>query len=175
MPFALSAVLLLVPLLELYVIVWVGRHIGAWPTLGLLLVLSLLGAYLLKREGTKSWRALRSTMQAGKVPGREIADAALVFVGGSLMVVPGFLTDVLGLLCILPFTRPLVRWLIYLIAGRKARWTMTAGKVAGGAGRSIANERSRRRADSAGAQSATRQPAESGIVTGEVIDRHDEA
>jgi len=73
---------------------------------------SALGAYLVKREGRRSWRALRVALNTGQMPGLELADAALVLIGGTLLLTPGFLTDIVGFFFILPFTRPITRrWL----------------------------------------------------------------
>jgi UPF0716 protein FxsA len=93
-------------------IVAVGQVIGGWQTITLLLVESALGAYLVKREGRRSWQALRVALTTGQMPGRELADAALVLIGGTLLLTPGFLTDIIGFFFILPFTRPITRrWL----------------------------------------------------------------
>jgi UPF0716 protein FxsA len=104
--------LLVVPVAEIAVIVAVGTVIGGWQTLALLLVESALGAYLVKREGRRSWQGLRVALNTGKMPGRELADAALVLIGGTLLLTPGFLTDIVGFFFILPATRPITRrWL----------------------------------------------------------------
>jgi len=104
--------LLVVPVAEIAVIVAVGTVIGGWQTLALLLVESALGAYLVKREGRRSWQGLRAALNTGKMPGRELADAALVLIGGTLLLTPGFLTDIVGFFFILPATRPITRrWL----------------------------------------------------------------
>ena len=104
--------LLVVPVAEIALIVAVGQVIGTWQTIALLLFESALGAYLVKREGRSSWRALRMALNTGKMPGRELADAALVLIGGTLLLTPGFLTDIVGFFFILPMTRPITRrWL----------------------------------------------------------------
>ena len=104
--------LLVVPVAEIAVIVAVGTVIGGWQTLALLLLESALGAYLVKREGRRSWQGLRTALNTGKMPGRELADAALVLIGGTLLLTPGFLTDLVGFFFILPATRPITRkWL----------------------------------------------------------------
>jgi UPF0716 protein FxsA len=109
-PFWLLVLLFVaVPLAEVYVLVQVGQVIGAWWTVLLLLADGVLGSWLMKREGVKAWRALRDALSAGRMPARELADAALVLVGGVLLVTPGFITDALGLLCAVPLTRPLAR------------------------------------------------------------------
>ncbi len=109
MPWFVALALLVVPILEIYVIIQIGQVIGGWPTVGLLLVESALGAWLIKREGRRAWNALQSSLQTGKMPGRELSDAALILVGGTLLLTPGFVTDIFGFFFILPFTRPLAR------------------------------------------------------------------
>ena len=104
--------LLVVPVAEIALIVAVGKVIGGWQTLALLLAESALGAYLVKREGRRAWQGLRVALNSGQMPGRELADAALVLIGGALLLTPGFLTDIAGFFFILPFTRPMTRrWL----------------------------------------------------------------
>jgi UPF0716 protein FxsA len=104
--------LLVMPVAEIALIIAVGTVIGGWQTLALLLFESALGAYLVKREGRRSWKALQGALNTGQMPGRELADAALVLIGGTLLLTPGFLTDVIGFFFILPFTRPITRrWL----------------------------------------------------------------
>ncbi len=104
--------LLVVPTLEIAVIVAVGREIGALPTLLLLVVESALGAWIVRREGARAWRALSTALTSGRMPADELSDAALVLVGGTLLLTPGFLTDVVGFFFVLPFTRPFARRLL---------------------------------------------------------------
>ncbi|MGI8433259.1 MAG: FxsA family protein [Nocardioidaceae bacterium] len=111
-----------VPIAEIYIIIQVGQVIGALPTLLLLVFESLLGGWLVKREGRRAWRALTETFAHGQVPGRELADAGLVLVGGTLLLTPGFLTDIFGFFFVLPITRPLARrLLLYVVERRVAR------------------------------------------------------
>jgi UPF0716 protein FxsA len=111
--------LLVVPVAEIAVIVAVGSVIGGWQTLALLLAESALGAYLVKREGRRSWQALKFALSTGQMPGRELSDAALVLIGGTLLLTPGFLTDIVGFFFILPFTRPITRrWLQRVVERR---------------------------------------------------------
>lgn len=98
-----------VPLLELIVVVRVGQTIGVGWTILLLIADSVLGAWLLKREGRRALAALGGSLNSGRMPAREIADGMLILVGGVLMLTPGFLSDIVGILCILPLTRPLAR------------------------------------------------------------------
>ncbi|NHI18434.1 FxsA family protein [Phycicoccus endophyticus] len=129
--------LLVVPLIEVAVIVAVGRTIGGWPTFLLLLLESLLGAWIVRREGGRAWAALRDALRTGRMPSRELADAALVLVGGTLLLTPGFVTDVAGFLVVLPLTRPVTRrWLEAAVARRLlgpfGSWP--GGPAGGGAG-----------------------------------------
>jgi len=116
---ALTLAFVVVPLLEIAIVIRVGQVIGGWPTVLLLLAESLLGAVIVRREGARSWAALRSTFRSGRLPTRELADGALVLVGGTLLLTPGFLTDIAGFFLVLPITRPLARrWLLTLVERR---------------------------------------------------------
>jgi UPF0716 protein FxsA len=108
----LFVALLIVPVIEVAAIIAVGKVIGGWPTIGLLILMSIVGTWVLKREGTRTWRALSTALRTGQMPSTEIADAALVLVGGTFLLLPGFLTDIVGFLLILPVTRPLFRGLL---------------------------------------------------------------
>jgi UPF0716 protein FxsA len=121
LPLALFLLFLLVPVLEIYVIIQVGQAIGGWPTVALLLAESLLGAWIVRREGRRAWRALNDTLRGGRLPDRELSDAALVLVGGVLLLTPGFVTDAFGFLFVLPFTRPAVRRLLAAYVSRRMR------------------------------------------------------
>jgi len=101
-----------VPLAEIYVLIQVGQVIGAWWTIALLIADSLLGSWLIRREGRRAWQALTSALETGRMPATELADAALILVGGTLMLTPGFVSDLVGLLVIVPFTRPFARRLL---------------------------------------------------------------
>jgi len=109
----------IVPLVEIYFIIQVGQAIGPWWTVLILVADSVLGAALLKREGTAAWRALRDAMSSYRLPARELADGALVLVGGALLLTPGFVTDLFGFFFILPFTRPLARRALTAVITRK--------------------------------------------------------
>jgi UPF0716 protein FxsA len=121
----LGLVFLLTPIVEIYVIVQVGQAIGAWQTVALLLIESAIGVWLLRREGSRAWQELRVALNQARIPARELADAALVLIGGTLLITPGFVTDVVGFFCVLPFTRPLARRLLLAyISRRVARGTV---------------------------------------------------
>ncbi len=130
-PWLLALALLVVPTLEIAVIIGVGRVIGAWPTIILLVAESALGAWLVKREGTRAWAALAQALSSGRMPSRQLADAALVLVGGTLLLAPGFVTDVFGFFAILPLTRPVARAVLETVVTRK----LLGGVVTGPDGR----------------------------------------
>lgn len=115
----LMLALLVVPTLEIAVIIAVGRAIGGWPTLALLVVESAIGAWLVRREGARAWRALSQALSSGRLPAGELSDAALVLVGGTLLLTPGFLTDVVGFTFVLPMTRPVARRLLTRVLERR--------------------------------------------------------
>ncbi len=115
----LLAVFIGLPILEIWVILQVGSQIGALPTVLLLVAESALGAWVVKREGVRAWRALTQALSTGLLPGRELADAALVLVGGVLLLTPGFVTDVFGFFFVLPFTRPVARRLLAAVASSR--------------------------------------------------------
>ncbi len=119
MPVILFAVFVLVPIAEIVIIIQIGRLIGPWWTAGLLLLSAIVGSWLLGREGRRTWQAFREAVAAGRVPTREVADGALVILGAALMITPGFLSDAVGVLCLLPPTRGLLRRLLTTIAGRR--------------------------------------------------------
>lgn len=126
----LVALFIAVPLLEVWLLTTVASQIGVLPTIGILVVEALLGGWLMRREGSKAWTALSDAFGTGRMPTGELADAALVLVGGVLLMLPGFFTDVIGLLFLLPVTRPLARRLIgFVIAKQAARSGVDLGMV----------------------------------------------
>jgi UPF0716 protein FxsA len=95
------------PLVELYLLLLVGQHVGLWPTVGLVFFTGLLGAVLAKQEGLRVVRRWQESVAQGRMPEEGILGGALVLVGGVLLITPGVLTDLAGLLLLLPPTR---RW-----------------------------------------------------------------
>src|ERR671929_1236099 len=112
MPLLLILVFIVVPIAELYVIIQVGQAIGALPTIAILIADSVLGSMLLRSQGRGVWRRFNQTLAAGRPPAREVLDGVLVIFGGALLLTPGFVTDVFGLLFLLPPTRAVVRRLL---------------------------------------------------------------
>jgi UPF0716 protein FxsA len=123
-----------VPLVEIFVLIQVGQVIGAWWTIALLVADSILGTWLIKREGSRSWAALSGALQTGRMPARELAEAGLIVVGGTLMLTPGFVSDILGILLILPFTRPVARRVLTRVAASRLLGPMAGPGGPGGPG-----------------------------------------
>lgn len=105
----LLVLFLVVPIVELAVIIQVGQVLGVAPTLGILIVVSVVGAWLMKREGVGVIRRARQQARSGRVPGREVVDGFLIVLGGALMLTPGFVTDGVGMALLLPPVRAVVR------------------------------------------------------------------
>ena len=112
---------ILVPLAELAVLIAVGDWIGLVPTLILLLVVSVVGAWLAKREGLAAWRRLQLALAQGRMPTVEVTDGALILLAGALLLTPGFLSDVIGILLLLPPTRAIARRQLPRLAERRLR------------------------------------------------------
>ena len=105
----LVVIFILVPIAELYVIIKVGEAIGLVPTLVLLLADAILGSMLLRHQGRAAWIRFNRALAEGRLPHKEVYDGVLVIMGGALLITPGFLTDILGLILLIPPTRALVR------------------------------------------------------------------
>jgi UPF0716 protein FxsA len=116
---ALLALFIVVPLAELYVILKVGDAIGAVWTIALLAADSVLGSILLRAQGRSVWRRFNEALAAGRMPHREVMDGVLVIFGGAFLITPGFLTDIVGLLLLLPPTRSVIRRLVARRLGRR--------------------------------------------------------
>jgi UPF0716 protein FxsA len=155
---------LAVPIAELYVIIQVSHVIGGWETIALLIVESLLGTWLVRREGRRTWRAFSRALETRRPPAREVADGVLVIVGGALLLTPGFLSDILGFFVLLPITRPLARRLLLRFAAR--RMGARLGFPFGG------TDLSRPRGASRGRRSAASPRPDDGVIEGEVVDEH---
>jgi UPF0716 protein FxsA len=147
----LVAAFVLVPLVEIYVIIQIGQVIGAWWTILLLIADSVLGSWLVKREGGRAWEALRVALQEGRMPHKELADGVLILVGGLLMLTPGFVLDIVGAVCILPFTRPIGRRFLSGVISRKLVGASYPGATAG-------------------TRTQRRPGPDDGVVQGEVVD-----
>jgi UPF0716 protein FxsA len=143
---------ILVPIAELAVIIQVGQLIGVWWTIAILIADSILGSVLMRSQGRAAWRRFNEAMASGRVPAREVLDGALVIFGGALLLTPGFITDVLGLLLLIPPTRALVRAVLARRLAHRMVASMTgARRVPGGGARPRPRGRARQDYDVEGA------------------------
>jgi UPF0716 protein FxsA len=130
----LIVLFIVVPIAELAVLIQVGQLIGVWWTIALLVADAILGSLLARSQGRLVWRRFNEALQAGRAPAREVMDGALVLFGGALLLTPGFLTDILGIVLLLPPTRALVRAvLVRRFAGRMVA-SMRGPRVGGPGG-----------------------------------------
>lgn len=107
----LFTVLIVVPILEIYVLISAGKIIGVWPTIGLIILTGMAGAYLLRTQGADILGKINTSLSQGELPAEDLIDAAMIFCGGATLLTPGFCTDILGFALLLPLTRPwLKKW-----------------------------------------------------------------
>jgi UPF0716 protein FxsA len=100
---------ILLPLVELAILMEIGRRLGTLPTIALVVLTGALGAFLAKQQGLGVLRRIRADMQAGRMPGPAIVDGVLILLAGAVLITPGVLTDVVGFLCLVPATRAAIR------------------------------------------------------------------
>ncbi len=98
-----------IPLLELFLLAEVEDRIGLGPTLALVVGTGIVGASAVRRQGARAWRAIQVALDEGRAPSAEIAHGVLILVGGVLLITPGILTDLVGLILMIPVVRELVR------------------------------------------------------------------
>jgi UPF0716 protein FxsA len=126
---------IIVPIAELYVIIQVGGLIGVGPTLLLLLLDAVAGSWLLKHQGRTAWRRFNQALAEKRLPGKEVADGFLIILGGALLIAPGFISDIFGILLLLPPTRAVARRVLRRFAiGRVTVAGFPAGAAMGGFG-----------------------------------------
>jgi UPF0716 protein FxsA len=141
LPLAVFLVLVVaLPIFEVWLLIQVGDQVGVWPTVLILVVEAVLGGWLMRREGRRAWQALTDAFGTGRVPTGELANAALVLVGGLLLLLPGFATDAIGFLFLLPMTRPLARKLVAFFLARRINRLGLARLAAQGRGDVIEGE-----------------------------------
>jgi UPF0716 protein FxsA len=117
---------ILVPIAEIYVIIQVGQAIGPWWTIALLIADSILGSMLMRSQGRAAWRRFNAALAEGRPPAREVLDGMLVIFGGAFLLTPGFISDIFGVIFLLPPTRALARRFIV----RQVLRRTPAGRVA---------------------------------------------
>jgi UPF0716 protein FxsA len=110
--FALFVLLIALPIAELFVIVRIAEAIGVLPMIGLLFLDAAVGLWLMRSQGRAAWRRFNEALASGRPPAREVLDGGLIIFGGAFLIAPGFITDVVGALLLLPPTRALARRLL---------------------------------------------------------------
>src|SRR5262245_60666490 len=139
MALLLFVIFIVAPLVELAVIVKVATVIGVLNTIGLLLLFTLVGAWLTKHEGVGVLRRIQAAIDRGELPSKEVADGGLILLAGALMIAPGFISDVLALFLLFPPTPALIRGPFMASASSRAgattvsrfggrRWVGDAGR-----------------------------------------------
>ncbi|GFE57885.1 FxsA family protein [Geobacter sp. AOG1] len=113
-----------IPVIEVYLLIKVGRVVGALPTVALLLTISMAGAWLVRHQGFHILRRIQDELAVGRLPAADLVDGVLVLVGGILLLVPGFFTDFIGLFFLVPPTRAVLkRFLGLWLQARLSRGT----------------------------------------------------
>ncbi|MEM8706592.1 MAG: FxsA family protein [Actinomycetota bacterium] len=130
----LTILFVVVPIIEIWVLLQASAVIGGWNAIGLMLLISALAAFLVRREGLSLIMRFQQRLEKGELPTKELIDGVLVAVAGALMLTPGFVTDAVGLLCLFPPTRAIIRTFVIVRFG--SRMTVAGpgfGSAAGGA------------------------------------------
>lgn len=109
----LAVLMIAIPIIEIWGLLKVGQILGVWETVGLVLLTGIVGAYLAKREGAQTYKLVRMQLNQGQLPGQALLDGICILVGGTLLLTPGFFTDAIGFLLLIPYTRGIVKaWLM---------------------------------------------------------------
>lgn len=124
----LLLIFIVVPITEMWILIEVGSVIGAFNTIALVFLTAILGAALLRQQGLDTLLRVNQRIESGQLPAAEIIEGIMLAVGGALLLTPGFVTDLIGFSCLLPWSR---RWLSGLLLKRGVLNTMSPG---GGAG-----------------------------------------
>ncbi|KON86772.1 exlusion protein FxsA [Sporosarcina globispora] len=106
--------MIIVPAAEIGVLLLSGSTIGLWPTLAIILLTGILGAYLAKKQGLETIRKIQDQLRYGQMPGDAILDGACILIGGTLLLTPGFITDALGFILFLPPARKVLKNILYI-------------------------------------------------------------
>ena len=108
----LMLLIILVPAADIGVLLFSGKTLGVIPTLILIILTGVLGAYLAKKQGLETIRKAQAQLRSGQIPQESVLDGICILVGGTLLLTPGFITDILGFLLLIPFTRRWFKWLM---------------------------------------------------------------
>ena len=123
-----AVLFLIIPIIEIYFLIKVGEVIGALPTIILVVLTAVIGAGLLRQQGLSTRARLQQNISQGKIPAQEMLEGVILAVGGALLMTPGFVTDTIGFLCLLPFSRQ------YIASNIMKRSAMSVGATMGGFG-----------------------------------------
>jgi UPF0716 protein FxsA len=121
---------LIVPFIEIYLLIQVGQQIGALPTIALCVLTAVIGGFLLRQQGARTLQRARRSLDRGELPAGELLEGLALAVGGALLVTPGFATDAVGFVCLIPHTRA---WLVGEVLKRVT--VIRAGSAPRGPGR----------------------------------------
>ncbi|MFW6415236.1 MAG: FxsA family protein [Thermodesulfobacteriota bacterium] len=99
----------LLPIAEIYLLIKLGGFIGAFNTILIVIATAILGGYLAKSESTRTFAQIRLNLDQGKVPTEDLLDALLIFIAGAILLTPGFITDIAGLLLLIPTSRKYIK------------------------------------------------------------------
>ena len=160
----LMILFLIVPIIEIYLLIEVGGLIGVLPTIGLVVLTAVIGASLLRSQGSETYLRFNRALSEGRMPANEILEGVALLIGGALLLTPGFFTDAIGFICLLPFTRrPLVKFIINKFnplanAGGSPFVSSNLGGAQSGSVRRPPSE----------------TPKNGDVIEGEVMDRSDE-
>ncbi|MFT6115156.1 MAG: UPF0716 protein FxsA [Candidatus Azotimanducaceae bacterium] len=125
-------VFIIVPVIEMFILIRVGSMIGALPTIALVVLTATVGVWLLKREGLATLARLQNKIASGEIPGKELLEGVMLIIGGALLLTPGFVTDAVGFVCLLPGLRgPLAVWLLKHTQFMQGGFQMGAGRAGG--------------------------------------------
>ncbi|MCY9663045.1 membrane protein FxsA [Paenibacillus chondroitinus] len=119
------AIFIIVPAIEISVLIALGHFIGGWTTFGLILLSGFLGIYFAKREGRKVLEYARFEWSQGQLPAQQLLDGICIFLGGILLITPGFITDIFGFLLVFPYTRPIFKVMLLALIQRQ----ISKGKI----------------------------------------------
>ena len=124
---------LVIPIIEIFFLIKVGEVIGAFPTIILVVLTAVIGAGLLRQQGLSTLARFQQNLSTGKIPAQEMVEGIMLAVGGALLMTPGFVTDTIGFLCLLPFSRKFIAAKVIKRSSAKFTAGMSGG-FTGGAG-----------------------------------------
>ncbi len=111
----LPVLFIVIPFTELMILLEVGAALGVWPTLGIIILTAMIGYHLFRYQGLKTWRQVESQLAQGEMPTQSVLEGVVILLAGALMITPGLITDTIGLICLLPFSR---KWVLAIVKKR---------------------------------------------------------